>query len=160
MQYKFFTIPAISGDTVRAEEELNAFLRGHRVLTVQRELVNNGQQSCWCCCVEYMDGEQTSSQGRWEKREKVDYRTVLSEDEFSRFRVYREARKRLAETEAVPAYAIMIDEQLAELSKLPLLDEKSLKQLKGFGDRKFEKYGVRFLQEVEAARYEADRQSD
>lgn len=159
MQYKFFTIPATGGDTARAEEEMNAFLRGHRVLTVQRELVNNGQQSGWCCCVEYMDGEGGAVSGRWEKREKVDYRTVLNEEEFARFRIYREIRKKLAETDAVPAYTIMIDEQLAELARQPSIDEASLKKLNGFGERKFEKYGERFLREAKAVQDETDGQS-
>ena len=161
MQYKFFTIPAIGGDWAWAEEELNAFLRSHRVLTVQRELANNGSQNCcWSFCVEYMDGEQTTGKDRWEKREKVDYRTILNDEEFSRFRIYRDIRKKLSEEEAIPAYAIMVDEQLAELARQSSVDESTLKKLKGFGEKKFEKYGVRFLQEVEAWKDEKDRQSD
>ena len=56
MQLKFFTIPAMGDGNSVMEDELNAFLRGHRILNVQRELVNNGQMSCWCCCVEYIEG--------------------------------------------------------------------------------------------------------
>ena len=62
MQYKFFNIPAISGDGVSAEEEMNAFLRGHRVLNVQRELVHDGRDSFWSCCVEYLDGAMLESE--------------------------------------------------------------------------------------------------
>ena len=146
MQFKFFTIPAMSGDTERAEEELNRFLRGHRILSVQRELVSNGMQSGWCCCVEYLDGDGNSfGKSAYEKREKIDYREVLNEDEFARFRVMRDARKSIAETDVVPAYAIMIDEQLADLARLEKVDENALKKLNGFGDKKFEKYGKRFL---------------
>ena len=149
MQFKFFMIPVMSGDTERAEEELNRFLRGHRILSVQHELLNNGMQSCWGICVEYLDGEAPSSgRASFDRKDKVDYREVLSEQEFARFRVMREVRKTIAETDAVPAYAVMIDEQLAELARLESVDENALRNLNGFGEKKFEKYGKRFLEKL------------
>lgn len=149
MQLKFFTVPVMGGDTERAEEELNRFIRGHRILSIQRELVCNGMQSCWCCCVEYLDGDNAvSGKLSYERRDKIDYREVLGDVEFARFRVMREVRKSIAETDAVPAYAIMIDDQLAELARLEKVDEAALKKLNGFGEKKFEKYGKRFLDKL------------
>lgn len=165
MQYKFFTVPVMSGDTAQVESELNAFLRGNRVLSVQRELVCNGPQSYWCCCVEYTEGHSShdattsSSLSRPEKREKVDYRKLLSEEEFKRFYIMRSARKQIAEHDAIPAYAIMLDEQLAELAKLPEIDEKALKSMNGFGEKKFEKFGKRILELLKEMKNETVGQS-
>ena len=53
MQFKLFSIPA-KGD-VESEEELSCFLRSHRAVSVQKQLVNNGGASRPCvqlmgCC--------------------------------------------------------------------------------------------------------------
>ena len=86
MQLKFFTITAMGDGNSVMEDELNAFLRGHRILNVQRELVNNGQMSCWCCCVEYIEGSKGTESPRTGGKEKIDYRNVLSEPDFEKFR--------------------------------------------------------------------------
>ena len=52
MQFKLFSIPA-TGDA-GAEEELNCFLRSHRAVSVEKELVKNSDTACWCFCVEYL----------------------------------------------------------------------------------------------------------
>ena len=45
MQLKLFTLPVKNLDA--AEAEMNAFLRSHRVLTVKKELVADGENSFW-----------------------------------------------------------------------------------------------------------------
>ena len=146
MQYKFFNIPTVSGDTDAAEEEMNAFLRGHRVLTVQRELVNDGGSSFWSCCVEYIDGAVSSAGRLPGGKAKVDYRTVLNDADFERFRVLRECRNLLAKEDAVPPFAVFLDEQLAAMLELPELTPASLKTIAGIGEKKAEKYGPRFIE--------------
>lgn len=146
MQLKFFTIPAIGEANSVAEDELNAFLRGHRILNVQRELVNNGQMSCWCCCVEYVEGSKAVDIPRSGIREKVDYRNILSESDFEKFRILRDCRKIIAEEDAVPAYAVFIDEQLAALAQKSEINEAALKSINGIGEKKIEKYARRFIE--------------
>ena len=128
------------------EDELNAFLRGHRILNVQRELVNNGQMSCWCCCVEYIEGAKPPELPRSGGKEKIDYRNVLSEADFEKFRILRECRKIVAEEEAVPPFAVFIDEHLAAFAQKAELNEGALKSVSGVGEKKIEKYGKRFLE--------------
>jgi hypothetical protein len=45
MQLKLFILPVKNLD--EAEAEMNAFLRAHRVLTVKKELVADGENSFW-----------------------------------------------------------------------------------------------------------------
>ena len=45
MQLKLFILPVKNLDA--AEAELNAFLRSHRVLTVKKEFVADGENSFW-----------------------------------------------------------------------------------------------------------------
>lgn len=145
MQYKFFKIPTC-GDPV-AEEEMNRFLRGHRVLSTNREFVADGNASFWCFAVEYMEGTtpvSAPSGGKFSKT-KTDYREILSEEEFAKFRVLRECRKALAESDAVPAYAVFLDEHLAEMSKMTELNFANLRKINGVGEKKIEKYGGNLL---------------
>lgn len=144
MQYKFFNIPA--RNPAEAEEELNKFLRAHRVVAVHRNFLPDGEASCWCCCVEYLvSGGSTGPAFQHEARGKVDYRELLSDEEFRRFTVLRECRKALAVEDAVPAYAIFIDEQLAEIAKLHEITPAGLKTINGVGEKKVEKYAERLI---------------
>lgn len=126
---------------------MNRFLRGHRVLTTNREFVADGNASFWCFAVEYMEGTapaSVSSVGKFSKT-KTDYREILSEEEFAKFRILRECRKVLAETDAIPAYAVFLDEHLAEMSKMSELNFANLKKINGVGEKKIEKYGASLL---------------
>lgn len=146
MQHSVFHIGAVGDST--GQEEMNAFLRSHKVLNVRTEFVADGTNSFWAFDVEWQDGASQTGQGGWRfgGKEKVDYRNVLDEAQFERFRKMREARKRIAEEDAIPAYAVFVDEQLAELAKVESpLDETALRKVNGIGDRKVEKYGSRFL---------------
>ena len=49
MPYKSFMIPIGYGDW--AERELNSFLRSHRVLAVDRQWVDQGENSFWALWV-------------------------------------------------------------------------------------------------------------
>ncbi len=74
-------------DPEPGEEGLNLFLRQHRVVHVQREFVVAGENSFWGIAVEYIDGEPESGgnarSGAGKKR--VDYKEVLSPEEFALF---------------------------------------------------------------------------
>ncbi len=159
MQYKFFKIPTCGDSAV--EEEMNRFLRGHRVLSTNREFVADGSASYWCFAVEYMDGtppaSASSSSGKFSKS-KTDYRDILSEEEFAKFRVFRECRKALAEADAVPAYAVFLDEHLAEMSKMSELNLANLKKISGVGEKKIEKYGAGLLKLFSEKQNEAVRE--
>jgi superfamily II DNA helicase RecQ len=153
MQVKFFQIP--SGGSEGMEAEINAFLRSHRILKVERELVQRETSPCWAVCVEYMDGSVVSgSSGRSGSRggdKKVDYKEILSEADFSVFLLLRDLRKSLAEIEGVPMYAIFTNEQLAKLAQARVQSQADLEKIEGVGNAKIEKYGRRVLDTIAAA---------
>lgn len=74
-------------------------------------------------------------------KEKIDYKQVLGEKEFAIFSILRTIRKQLAEEDAVPAYAVFTDEELAGIAQLPEILIKKLTSVKGIGDKKVQKYG-------------------
>ena len=59
MQLKVFVMPV--KNLGAAEVEMNAFLRGHRVLAVKKEFVADGENSFWSFCVEYLARAQKPS---------------------------------------------------------------------------------------------------
>ena len=60
MQLKFFMVPAADPQQ-QIEQDLNAFLRSHRVLAVRQELVTNHSAPFWAISVEYLDSVTSSS---------------------------------------------------------------------------------------------------
>lgn len=140
MQLRFFTIPIHAGDM--AAEELNRFLGMHRILAVDRSFAQNGANSAWAVCVSFEIAEGRPSSG---KRGKIDYREVLNEQDFAVFAKLRSLRKELADKEGVPAYAILTNEQLAEMVKRRVQTATALGEISGIGESRIEKYGEPFL---------------
>jgi len=141
MQIKLFTIPVSeSGKTL---QEMNAFLRGNKILEIQNQLVSNEQGAYWCFCVKYIESPLFSSTTA--TKEKVDYKTVLDEPTFVKFSILREVRKKVALDEGIPAFAIFTDEELAGLAKLPEINPKTMGTIKGIGEKKIEKYAKFFV---------------
>ena len=150
MQFRFFMIPA--ADAGAQAEELNAFLRGHRVVSVQRELVGQAGGSCWAVCVEYLPpppgGGRAPSNG--DGKGKVDYRETLSADDFAVFARLRQVRKELAERDEVPVYAVFTNEQIAAMVTNRVDSLKALRGIDGVGEARVEKYGDLFLAALRA----------
>lgn len=142
MQLRAFMIPL--HDAGAATEEVNAFLRTNRILSVDRHFVQDGANSIWAICVSYLEDVQRP-QAANSKRPKVDYREVLSADDFALFAKLRNLRKELAEREAVPAYALFTNEHLAEMVQRRVSNASALKEIDGIGDARVEKYGAAFI---------------
>jgi superfamily II DNA helicase RecQ len=65
--------------------------------------------------VEFLDSSEKNS-GETIKS-KVDYKDILTPEEFTLFSKLREVRKKLAEENGLPVYAVCTNEQLARNSK-------------------------------------------
>lgn len=139
MQIKIFTIPALWGEQMT--EEMNTFLRSKKVLQVESHFSMEPGGAYWSFCIKFADNLAISER----EKPKVDYRKELDEASFARFSRLREIRKRLSGEENLPAYAIFTDEEMAELAKMEVITEASMRTVKGIGDKKMEKFARHFF---------------
>ncbi len=140
MQVKIFTIPILHSED--ATEELNHFLRANKVVEVKKSVVQVDDSAYWTFCISYLPQMANAD---YQKGVKIDYKEVLGKEEFARFSEMRKLRKQIAEREAVPAYAVFTDAELAELAKIKDLGEKGMLDVVSIGKKKAEKYGHYFL---------------
>jgi len=147
MELAFFCIPATAPEP--ATTELNRFLRSHRILAVQRELVREGQGAYWAVCVEYLapvrHGETEAGKAGGSGKPKVDYKEVLSAEDFEVFSRLREWRKEVAEREGVPVYAVFTNEQLAAMVTGKVDSLTAMGKIDGIGEARVKKYGNEVL---------------
>lgn len=134
-QISTFFVPL--SDDGAAQNEVNAFLRGHRVLQVEKAFAGNG----WAFCVEWMEGAAVMGRSPYQKR--IDYREKLAPEEFDRFARLRERRKAIAMEDGVPPYMVINDAQMAEAVKDGEPTLEGLKKIEGFGAARLAKYGER-----------------
>jgi superfamily II DNA helicase RecQ len=150
MPTRFFTIAAL--DPRDGEEELNQFLSSYRIASVERHLVAVSGGAQWCIAVDWLQADRTASAstgaGTTGKRGRLDYKQLLEPEDFSVFSALREVRKQIGETESIPLYAIMTNEQLAEMARRRPTTPQALGQIDGVGEAKVEKYGTRLLAAV------------
>lgn len=140
MQIKIFLVPVISGES--ANEELNKFLRSQKILDVDKHIVTHKDAVFWTFCVTYIPTGPLGSSTVSERREKTDYKQVLDESAFAVFTKLRTFRKRLADRDAIPAYAVFTDAELAEIAKIEHITPSAIRSVSGIGEKKIEKYGV------------------
>lgn len=139
-QFKLFTL-SIS-KAVEEEASLNLFLRQHRVLNVHREFVQDKHNSHWSLLVEYLAAVDNSPQAASKEtgKSRVDYKEVLSPEDFAVFVKLRDWRKQQAEESAVPVYTIFTNQQLAEMVTLRVTSKTRLRDIDGVGDARLGKY--------------------
>jgi len=143
MQFKFFIIPI--KDSVDAEAELNSFLRSHRVLTVKQEFVRDNESSYWSFAVEYLEGKQSSVVNNSIKP-KVDYKELLSGEDFSKFCHLRDLRKEIADKDGIHLFAVFSNKQLASMVTGDIKSITDLRRIEGIGEAKASKYAQQFIE--------------
>jgi superfamily II DNA helicase RecQ len=143
--YKFFRIPV--HDRGEFSGELNAFLGANRVIKVEKEFL--GPPICgWNFCVEYLPHGKMKPrfESASEGAVKIDYREVLSADEFQVYSRLRELRKQISDAEGIPVYTIYKNEHLAAMVQQKVKDRAELGAIDGVGESRIKKYGDRFLE--------------
>ena len=145
MKYKFFHIPVIHSEA--AETALNQFCDSHHVLKVDRQLIDCGTDSLWAVCISWSTntGSLTANNTTGKRKPAIDYKEVLSEDDFAIYVQLRELRKHIAEQEGTAVYNIFTNEQLAKLVTGKIRTKADMSQIKGIGQAKMEKYADYFL---------------
>ncbi len=144
MALHFFLVPV--HDSLASEQELNAFIANHKVLSIEKKLIEAGVNSFWAICVDFLSsplGGQTGNPNL--SRSRVDYKAVLPPEEFEVFSRLRQLRKDLAQAEAVPVYTLFTNEQLAQMVQRRCRSKADIALIEGIGDSKIEKYADRLM---------------
>lgn len=149
IQFNIFRIPV--SDNGERIAELNAFLRSVQVLTVSRDFVNNAENSFVLLTIEYNDGIGRTSipaakNGRG--KPKIDYKEILTPEDFTVFAMLREWRKQQAQKDAVAVYTIFTNEQLAQIAGKRADSKAAMLEIPGIGEAKVSKYAQEVLELV------------
>jgi len=149
MQLRVFSVPAEGSE--EAVEDLNKFLRSHRVLSIEKRMVEQG--GYWSFCVEYLErGGEGGGPGTTDRAKRgVDYKEILSAEDFAVFAKLRDMRKEVAEKEGVPAYAVFTNEQLAAMVTGKVDTQAAMGKIDGIGSARLEKYAAAFLVALKTA---------
>ena len=157
MQIKLFTMPVFGGEAV--EEELNKFLRSHRVLQLERHYVaDNG--GYWAMLVEYADGDPIAEAPPQGRRERKDPTEGMTDEEKMRFNVYRDKRKELSTQRAIAPFLVFTNEELSLMARLPVLNAETAKGLKGIAPQRARDYMPFFYDLITTADAEESEKSD
>ncbi len=150
MKIKLFTIPIY--DYEEGERELNKFLESNQIEKIDKHFYSYSAGAVWCLMIEYeekrLNSDSLPVSNTSKKSGKVDYKTTLSEKHFEIFSKLREARKKIANEEAIPAYAVFTDAELARIAELDSLTEEQIRTVKGVGEKKAEKFARRIIVEI------------
>lgn len=154
MQVKVFSVPLWESE--QAVEEMNVFLRSHRVIDIQSQFVNGNTGCYWTFCVTYIKGPSPNKK----KQRRKDYKDELDPNAFERFKAMRKKRKQLAEADGVPAYVVFTDKELSILAKMEKVSISSMKSIPGVGDRKVERYGRKMIEYIDGLRTKKAKSDD
>ena len=113
MTYKTFVIPI--ADDGKSQAKLNTFLNSHIIMGVEKHWVDKSLQPYWAFCVEYIVDNVPTPEPANKFASRIDYKTFLSDVEFELFAKLRDIRKEISLTDSTPAYAVLNNEQLANL---------------------------------------------
>lgn len=139
MQIKTFSVPVFGNSAI--EEEVNRFLRGHRILQVERHFCpDNG--GYWAIFIEFADYAPDSAPAN--RKDKADATKDLNGDEKQRFEYFRKVRREIAQQKSIPAYMVFTDAELAILAKVPELWEDTAKSIKGIAPSRLNEYVSNF----------------
>ena len=140
MKYKFMTVSVL--DSGEDEARLNAFLSSCRVASVERQFMVRDSSAFWCFAIQYIDDP---AGGKGPVKPAVDYKEVLSPDEFDRYARLRELRNSIAKNQGKPAYAVFTNEQLAGMVTGKVRDMAGLSGIPGIGTSRLKQYSPDFL---------------
>ncbi len=69
-------IPVFGGEAVN--DEMNAFMRSHRIVNVEKQFFTTADSGYWCFCVNYLEyGKTNATTNSQPGKQKVDYKEVI-----------------------------------------------------------------------------------
>jgi len=142
------------------EEEMNLFIRTHRVVNTQKVFGHSDGSACWHFCIEYIaEGSPPETTPR-NGRNSIDYKDILSDEEFAIFVRLRDMRKQIAHRDGIPVFSVATNEQFAQMVQNRCRTIADLKKIPGLGEGKLTKYGTFFLSILSEFSNEPGREPD
>jgi len=142
MNFKVFQyrLP-ISGEL----EDLNQYLAAHKIASATHHIVPCNGASMLVVVVETVGTPAPKSEGGAEKKgyanpPLVDYREILTDEQFAVFSQLRDARKERAEELGLEVFTLFSNAQLAEMVTAKTVTEAKLGKIAGIGKGRMEKY--------------------
>lgn len=135
--------------------ELNNFLMSHRIINVEKRLIDGERGTGWIFLVEYSDNEGTKSS--YTMSAKIDWRDVLTPSQFAVYDLLRKKRKEIGEKTKIPLYGILSNEQLALMAQNPPKTKEEFLKIKGVNDQKYKQFGEQFLETIKSALLSAEQ---
>lgn len=153
MPIRIMTIPFDPDKELFDEEELNQFLLNKRIKKMRAEFFYMDSHPYWTVFIEYET--RLSDYKRKEEEGLNDAQKLV-------FRRLREWRKETAEKEGVPVFLIANNSHLADLARFAPASLESLRQIRGFGKKKIDKYGkdiIKIVQGIYEKKPDRDKKS-
>ena len=151
-QYMTFFISPFSEPSASAE--LNNFLKSHRIINVEKRLIDGDRGTGWVFLVEYTDIEGGKS--AYTMSSKVDWRDVLNPSQFAVYDFLRKKRKEIGDKTKIPFYGILSNEQLALMAQNPPKTKEDFLKIKGVNEAKYKQWGDVFLKFIKDALLNAE----
>ncbi len=122
-------------------DDLNKFLDSHRIIQVDKTLAAENGSGYYVFCITFDDkrGQNDFT------RKSIDYKEVLSDEEFIVFSQLREIRKQTAEKFGRPVYTVFTNEHLAKMVTGKVHTLEGMRKIDGIGDGKITDYAEVFL---------------
>ena len=141
-QYASFYVSPFGEKSVT--DELNIFLRSHRIVNVEKRLIDGERGTGWVFLIEYGNVDNKTSTNS-SSTQRIDYREVLNPVEYALYDKLRDLRKQIAEKSGIPIYAVFTNDQLAGMVKKPPKAAKDLLSISGVGEARVKQYGEAFV---------------
>lgn len=147
-QFMTFFISPFSEPSSHAE--LNNFLKSHRIINVEKRLIDGERGTGWVFLIEYSDNEGARSSYN-NTSSKVDYREVLPPQQFAIYELLRAKRKEISDNTRIPVYGIFSNEQLALMAQNPPKNKDEFLKIKGINEGKYKQWGEAFIKVIKDA---------
>ncbi len=130
-------------------DDLNKFISTHRIIDIKKSLVSLEDKSYWNFLIEYESSTNEKSENNKKspnKSTRIDYREILSDDDFTKFSKLRDLRKEIADKNKIAVYNVFDNAQLAEMVTEKIKTKEGLSKISGIGDSKLDKFATVFLE--------------
>jgi superfamily II DNA helicase RecQ len=145
MKFKVFTIRLKDGYREQDEAHINQFLETVEVKQIFASPLNEGG-SFWSILL-YYEGDDTivEATADTDEDETVEQDLILSAEEEQVFVRLKRWRNERAMQEGIPPYMIAHNAWLKAMVRLPVQTKDDLLRIKGFGERRTQKFGDEIL---------------